>query len=105
MAAVRPAAAGDVWRAVRVDAPNHPSPNAGVAEAAFAAALGIRLGGTNRYGDRVEDRAPLGAGRPSEVADIAAAVELSRQVGLALATALVVAGGITGRRRRWATLR
>ena len=105
VATVRPAAAGDVWRAVRVDAPNHPSPNAGVAEAAFAAALGIRLGGTNRYGDRVEARAPLGAGRPPEVADIAAAVDLSHQVGLALATALVVAGGLSRRRRRRATLR
>ena len=40
----------------------HPSPNAGVAEAAFAAALGVRLGGVNRYGDRVEARPELGDG-------------------------------------------
>ncbi len=43
--AVRPAAAASVLRAVVRDAPDHPSPNSGVAEAAFAAALGLRLGG------------------------------------------------------------
>ncbi len=64
VAAVRPATAAVVWRTVRRDAAAHPSPNAGVAEAAFAAALGLRLGGTNRYGDRVEHRPPLGNGRP-----------------------------------------
>jgi adenosylcobinamide-phosphate synthase len=92
VAAVRPASAAAVWRAVRLDAPGHPSPNAGVAEAAFAAALGVRLGGTNRYGERVEERAGLGTGRPPLRSDIAAAVQLSRHVGLALAAALVAAG-------------
>src|SRR5262249_45491379 len=38
VALARPARAGDVLRTVRADAPAHPSPNAGVAEAAFAAA-------------------------------------------------------------------
>jgi adenosylcobinamide-phosphate synthase len=51
-----------------------------VAEAAFAAALGLRLGGENRYGDRVELRPPLGTGRPAEAGDIARAVALSRDV-------------------------
>ena len=88
VAAVRPHAAADVWRTVRRDAPAHPSPNAGVAEAAFAAALGIQLGGTNRYGDRVEHRAPLGRGRPPDRHDIHHAVRLSRHVSLALAAAL-----------------
>jgi adenosylcobinamide-phosphate synthase len=62
-----------------------------VAEAAFAAALGLRLGGENRYGDRVEIRPPLGVGRPPEVADVAAAVRLSSDVGTAVAAVLVVA--------------
>ena len=62
--AVRPRAAAGVVRAVRHDAPAHPSPNSGVAEAAFAGALGLRLGGVSRYGDRVEIRPPLGDGRP-----------------------------------------
>jgi adenosylcobinamide-phosphate synthase len=84
VAAVRPRAAGAVWTAVRTQAPAHPSPNAGVAEAAFAAALGLRLGGENRYGDRTEVRPPVGTGRPAEPGDIAGAVALSRDVSLAL---------------------
>ena len=36
--AVRPRAARAVWRAVRLQAPAHPSPNAGVAEAAWSGA-------------------------------------------------------------------
>ncbi|HEV2761113.1 MAG TPA: adenosylcobinamide-phosphate synthase CbiB, partial [Acidimicrobiales bacterium] len=73
VAVVRPRAAAAVVTAVRRQAPAHPSPNAGVAEAAFAAALGLRLGGESRYGDRVELRPPLGAGRPAERGDIARA--------------------------------
>ena len=78
--------------AVRDQAPAHPSPNAGVAEAAFAAALGVCLGGTNRYGDRVEERVALGTGRPAEVADIGAAIRLSNDVGSALAVGLALIG-------------
>ncbi len=89
---VRPAAAGDVWRAVRTQAPAHPSPNAGVAEAAFAGALGLRLGGLSRYGDRVELRPPLGTGRAAEPADIARAVKLSLDVGTGLAVGLGAVG-------------
>jgi adenosylcobinamide-phosphate synthase len=90
VAAVRPSAAAAIWTAVRRDAPDHPSPNSGVAEAAFAAALGLRLGGESRYGDRVEVRPPLGDGRPPEPADIARAVRLSHDVGLAVAASLVL---------------
>ncbi|HET9692014.1 MAG TPA: adenosylcobinamide-phosphate synthase CbiB [Acidimicrobiales bacterium] len=92
VAALRPRRAAAVWRAVRADAPAHPSPNAGVAEAAFAAALGLRLGGVNRYDGRVEVRAGLGDGRPAAPADIAAARALARQVG-AVAAALGVPVG------------
>ena len=92
VAAVRPGAAAAVRHAVRNQAPAHPSPNAGVAEAAFAAALGLRLGGENRYGDRVELRPPLGTGRTPEADDIARAVDLSRDVSLALAGALALWG-------------
>ncbi|MFY9671277.1 MAG: cobalamin biosynthesis protein, partial [Trebonia sp.] len=70
-----------------------PSPNAGVVEAAFAGALGIRLGGTNTYGGRVEHRAVLSDGRVPTPADITRAVRLARRVGAAaaLVTAVVAA--------------
>jgi adenosylcobinamide-phosphate synthase len=92
VAAARPARAGEVWRIVRRDAGGHPSPNAGVAEAAYAAALELRLGGTNRYGDRVEHRAELGDGKPPSSADIGRAVVLLRDVTYVLAALLGVAG-------------
>ena len=87
------------WRAWRRDAARHPSPNAGVAEAAFAGALGVRLGGTNTYyGNRVEHRAEMGEGRAPEPADIAVAVRLARRVGLGAAvTAAAVAAVLRGR--------
>lgn len=69
--------------AIRRDARLHPSPNAGVVEAAFAGALGLRLGGVNRYGDTVEDRGHLGSGRTPTPADIARTTALARRVGLA----------------------
>jgi adenosylcobinamide-phosphate synthase len=92
VAAVRPRQAAMVWRTVRRDAGRHPSPNAGVAEAAFAGALGVRLGGTNRYGDAVEHRPTMGDGRAVEPGDIASAVRLSRDVTTALAGTLLAAG-------------
>jgi adenosylcobinamide-phosphate synthase len=98
VAVTRPRCATAVARTVRRDAPSHPSPNAGVAEAAFAAALGLRLGGTNVYGGRCEVRPALGDGRPPEAADIARAVSLSRDVSLALAGLLAVAGAVAARR-------
>jgi len=102
VALARPRRAGAVVATVRTDARHHPSPNAGVAEAAFAAALGLRLGGgENRYGDVVERRPPLGAGRPPEAADIAAAVALSRDVTWLLAGLLAAAGTAGTVRARW----
>jgi adenosylcobinamide-phosphate synthase len=89
---VRPSSAREIRRAVATQAPLHPSPNAGVAEAAFAAALGMRLGGRNRYDDRVEDRATLGFGPPARPTDISESVRLSRDVTCSLASLLSVAG-------------
>ncbi|MPZ28381.1 MAG: cobalamin biosynthesis protein [Micromonosporaceae bacterium] len=96
---------GAARRAWRRDAARHPSPNAGPVEAAFAGALGVTLGGANRYGDRVEDRGRLGDGPAPMVADIPRAVRLSRLVGaggLAVAAVLAQAvsrGPVTGPRR------
>jgi adenosylcobinamide-phosphate synthase len=74
-----------------------------VAEAAFAAALGVRLGGRNRYGRAVEDRPRLGTGPAAAREDIGQAVRLSRDCTAALAGLLLVGSLITagaGRRHR-----
>jgi adenosylcobinamide-phosphate synthase len=86
----------DVARVVRRDARRHPSPNAGWCESAFAGALGLQLGGTNVYGDRVEHRPILGDGRPASRIDLGRAAGLSRRVGLAAAA---IAAGVAGVRR------
>jgi adenosylcobinamide-phosphate synthase len=76
-------------RAVLRDGGRHPSPNAGRCEAAFAGALGVRLGGTNVYGGVAEVRPELGEGRGPEPDDVRRAVRLSRAVTVA-ATGLAV---------------
>lgn len=84
---------GGARRAWLRDAGAHPSPNAGPVEAAFAGALGIRLGGTNDYAGRIEHRAVMGDGPAPRREDLDRARVLARQVGwAAVATAAVVAG-------------
>ncbi|HYO03210.1 MAG TPA: cobalamin biosynthesis protein [Mycobacterium sp.] len=92
-----PRAALAAWRR---DAARHPSPNAGVVEAAFAGALGVRLGGATQYAHRLEIRPTLGEGRAPELADIARSVRLSRavQAGAAVTAVLVTAVCRSGRR-------
>jgi adenosylcobinamide-phosphate synthase len=86
---VRDGKPATVLRIVHRDGGRHPSPNAGRCEAAFAAALGIRLGGTNVYDGVAEKRPELGQGRSPEPGDIRRSVVLSRAVTVA-ATALAV---------------
>ena len=81
--------AASAWRAVSRYGNCHPSPNAGRCEAAFAGALGLRLGGTNVYGGIAETRPGLGEGRAPEPDDIRRAIRLSRAVTVS-ATALAV---------------
>lgn len=68
-------AGGDPRAALRAtlnDAKDHASPNAGWPEAALAGALGIRLGGDNRYAGATIRGAILNAcARSPEVADVA----------------------------------
>ena len=85
--------AGKAIDVVRRDAGRHPSPNAGVVEAAFAGALDVQLGGRNAYHGTVEDRGVLGNGRLVTVADIDRADRLAAAVSL---TALVVAVLVRG---------
>lgn len=80
------------------DARRHPSPNAGVVEATFAGALGIRLGGVNTYyGNRREERALMGDGRAPAPADISPTIRLARAVGLTAALLAAVTCGVAAR--------
>jgi adenosylcobinamide-phosphate synthase len=72
-----PSAAARAWRR---DAARHPSPNAGVVEAAFAGALNVRLGGPTAYRYELQIRPTLGEGVPPSVVDLHRAVRLSRAV-------------------------
>jgi adenosylcobinamide-phosphate synthase len=72
------------------DAHRHPSPNAGPVEAAYAGALGVRLGGSNVYDGVAESRGVLGSGRPVEVHDVHRANLLSRRVSAAALVACVL---------------
>lgn len=96
VAAVRPRRAGAVIHAVRRQAGAHPSPNAGVVEAAFAAALGVTLGGVNDYAGRTEARPPLGSGAGPQRRHIAAACRLSRHATAALGVSMLAATSATG---------
>jgi adenosylcobinamide-phosphate synthase len=87
----RPAASASMSAlcAVLRDGGRHPSPNAGRCEAAFAGALGVRLGGTNVYEGVTEARPELWEGRAPEPDDARRAIRLSRAVTVA-ATGLAV---------------
>ena len=100
---VSPSRGRQIAHAVRNDAPQHPSPNSGVSEAAFAASLDLKLGGSNRYGDTVEHRIILHpTGQSPSLADIARTNQLSRGITL-LAAALSAARAVSRSRRRRAT--
>lgn len=88
-----PSTFGSVLRTVRRDAPAHPSPNAGPVEAAWAAALGVHLGGTNTYAGAQEDRGRLGDGPGARPTDIDRAVRLLVRLSSA-ALAVTVAGRV-----------
>lgn len=66
------------WRTMRRDARGHPSPNAGWPEAAFAGALGLRLGGPRIYAEVKIDDAFIGAGEEPSRQDIRRALTLYR---------------------------
>jgi adenosylcobinamide-phosphate synthase len=88
------------WRAWRRDGAAHPSPNAGRCEAALAGALGLRLGGRNVYGTRIEERPTLGDGQPPVRGDIRRAVRLSRAVWTTAAALAAVSRLCRGRADR-----
>lgn len=91
------------WAVLCSDGGLHPSPNAGLLEAAFAGALGVGLGGVNTYAGVVEARPRIGAaGREPCPDDLRRAVRLSRATGwasTAVCAALAVGVARFGRRR------
>ncbi|GAA1568754.1 cobalamin biosynthesis protein [Dactylosporangium maewongense] len=102
--AAAPAVGGRPGEALRVwlrDGGRHPSPNSGQCEAAAAGALGIRLGGRNVYGSRVEHRPHLGDGGPPAPRDVRRAATLSVVVGAAaLGLACALRAGAARRRAK-----
>jgi adenosylcobinamide-phosphate synthase len=83
---------GQTLRVAIRDGHRHPSPNAGYAEAAYAGALRLRLGGRNVYAGRVELRPELGDGASPGPDDIPRATRLCAAVTLAAAlTAAAIA--------------
>ena len=99
VAAVVPGRAREIFAAVRRDAPAHPSPNAGVAEAAVAAALGRELGGPLRYGQILEDRPLLGTGPRPTPADVPRAVDIADRAERVLLAVLGLAWLLGAARR------
>lgn len=93
LAGGRPSAAWSAWHR---DASKHPSPNAGVVEAAAAGALGIQLGGRTRYRHGTELRPTLGTGPAPAVPDLRRAVRLSEAIQVA---AVLCAAGVAALRR------
>lgn len=88
-----------VWRTVRRDAGAHPSPNAGVVEAALAAVLGRELGGPLRYDGRLEARPTLGSGPRPAPPDITSARAVVDRVELTI-LGILAAAWLLGRSPR-----
>lgn len=95
----------DAYWVLRRDGRSHPSPNAGPVEAAFAGALGLRLGGELRYPYRVEHRPQLGFGRAPTGTDIAAAARLSAATGAVSLAVTVLAAAAASTLRALVTSR
>lgn len=98
--AVGPDRAGHVVSTIRRDAGAHPSPNAGVAEAAMAGALGVELGGPLHYGDDLEVRPVLGSGSRPTSGDLRRAVGIARRTEDLLISVLAVGAALRFLRRR-----
>jgi adenosylcobinamide-phosphate synthase len=52
---------GEAYKTAKREGRNHLSPNAGIPEAAFAGALGVRLGGPNIYGGKLVEKPYIGS--------------------------------------------
>ncbi len=90
------ASPGQAWATARSDASKHDSPNAGWPEAAFAGALGLRLGGPRSYDGEHIELPTFGTGKADlSASDIMLALLLYRRtldvlLGVSAAIALMV---------------
>ncbi|MGI8910272.1 MAG: adenosylcobinamide-phosphate synthase CbiB [Rubrobacteraceae bacterium] len=91
IASGRPAA---TFSSARRYGPLTSSPNAGWAEAAFAGALGLQLGGTNSYGGVAREGQILGDGRLPRPEDIRRAVSLMRRLCVLFAGVILVSEAV-----------
>lgn len=64
LAAGQPGQSWRLFRAALADGAADPSPNAGVSQAAYAHAVGVQLGGANRYGGQWRQKPLLAEGQP-----------------------------------------
>ena len=96
-AGMGPARSWTLFRAALRDGAPDPSPNAGVSQAIYAWVLGIRLGGTNRYGDQLRNKPLLAAaGAAATAASVEQMLQLSRRLELwwLLAGVILAAGSL-----------
>jgi adenosylcobinamide-phosphate synthase len=78
-----------LWRVVRKDARSHPSPNSGWPEAAFAGALGLKLGGPRAYAGQTTESQWIGEGR-----DDCGPRDIRRALTLYLAACIMHGAGV-----------
>lgn len=82
---------GNAWRIMRRDGRQHSSPNSGFPEAAAAGALGVQLGGANRYFGKLVEKPTIGdAAQPLSLAAYAGVVRLMYCSELLLVVAWLV---------------
>ncbi len=87
---------GHVWQICRRDAAADPSPNSGWSECAYAAILGVQMGGTNWYRGVAKQKPLLGdAIHPIKPTHIQTALQLTRYcfwlwLGIAIAILLIL---------------
>jgi adenosylcobinamide-phosphate synthase len=86
-----------VWQVCRRDAIADPSPNSGWSEGAYAAALGVQLGGPNTYQGELNVKPKLGiAERPLDAAVVCQALQLTRYsflIWLGVGVVAIAVGG------------
>lgn len=78
------------WKAIRLFAHLHPSPNSGIPESAVAGALGVELGGRNFYAGVISNRARMGWPlRVLSSADILSTIKLLYRVSYIIVGGLI----------------